>query len=370
MIKKILFQSILFIALFNCKTTPEIITDPNTGKISFKDEINKRLSENYEKSNVVRVYFSTNRNAEGQKSCSDLYFTTKISEKNQYGFCDVNVPFLHDIGELDYDPKKGKDASFIFQSFLFDFEEDKWLEQVKSDTSNEIIVFVHGFNVKFEEAILRAAQIKYDLKFPGPILLYTWPAGADEGLMNKLLINDTYKDNYNKAVGSRENFQKYLSSVMKLNKKVHLIVHSMGHQVVLPSIDEMFKKEQKQIISELVLNAPDFESTQFAYISHNLKKSSDRITVYCSPGDNALVASSKVNSNKRIGSCEKIDGIDMINVNPIDAPLLGVGGLGHGYYSSRPVLTDLFQVIMGIDAKKRLFIRRSVDRNENYVLRR
>ena len=61
----------------------------------------------------------------------------------------------------------------------------------------------------------------------------------------------------------------------------------------------------------------------------------------------------------------------MINVNPVDAPFLGIGGLGHGYYSSRPVLTDLFQVILGIDAPKRLFIRQSSQDNaENYVLRR
>ncbi|HNO26281.1 MAG TPA: alpha/beta hydrolase, partial [Leptospiraceae bacterium] len=96
--------------------------------------------------------------------------------------------------------------------------------------------------------------------------------------------------------------------------------------------------------------------------------SAERITVYCSPGDNALVASSKVNSNKRVGSCEKIPGVDMINVNQVDAPVFG---LGHGYYSSRPVLTDLFQTILGIEARRRLFIRKSGPYNsEDYVLRK
>jgi len=50
---------------------------------------------------------------------------------------------------------------------------------------------------------------------------------------------------------------------------------------------------------------------------------------------------------------------------------MGLGGLGHGYYSSRPILTDLYQVILGLEAKNRLFLRKSSPNNgEDYVMRR
>ena len=367
MILKVLFFIIFF---YSCSSGNEGVKN-SVVQVELSEILNKRIPSGYDLSKIIRIYFATNRkNSDTSISCSDSYYTISQDINSKYGFCDVNVPYHHDIGNLDYDPTKGKDYSYIFQNHRV-LNKDTFTDYVKRNESAEIIIFVHGFNVKFEEAVLRASQIKYDLKFSGEVVLYTWPAGAEDGVLKKIFINDTYKENFQNALASRPHFKDFFNSILGLGKKVHLIVHSMGHQVVLPIINEVYKEKNSRIIEELVLNAPDYDSRDFISISQNLKSASKRTTVYCSPGDNALVASSKVNSNKSVGSCEKIDGIDMINVNPVDAPLMGIGGLGHGYYSSRPVLTDLYQVILGIDAPKRLFIRQSTQENsENYVLRR
>ncbi|MBI3394437.1 MAG: alpha/beta hydrolase [Spirochaetia bacterium] len=119
------------------------------------------------------------------------------------------------------------------------------------------------------------------------------------------------------------------------------------------------------------MNAPDFPADEFRAKAADIRHSAKRVTLYCSPGDNALKASERVNQNSRIGSCGKVDGIDVINVNEVDSPALGIGGLGHGYYAGRPIMTDIFQVILGMDTSKRLFIRKSADSGgENFVLRR
>ena len=39
-----------------------------------------------------------------------------------------------------------------------------------------MFVLIHGFNVSFEEAAIRAAQIGYDLKVPGEMAFYSWPS--------------------------------------------------------------------------------------------------------------------------------------------------------------------------------------------------
>ncbi len=372
-LKDIVYINILFFIIFiltNCSSTVDSITNVNKEEESLSSLLNNKMPDGYDLSKTIRIYFATNRKTNGNPLCADSFYTIQSDLDIKYGICDVNVPFHHDIGNLDFDPAKGRDQSFLFQ-YHKSITKDSLLSSLERNNSQEIIVFVHGFNVKFEEAILRAAQIKYDLKFSGDIVLYTWPAGAEDGLFNKLLINDTYNLNFQNAKTSRSFFKTFFLNILESKKKVHLIVHSMGHQVVIPVINEIFREKNSKIIEELVLNAPDYDSRDFLQVVGNLKSSSRRITVYCSPGDNALVASSRVNSNKRVGSCEKINGIDMINVNPVDAPFLGIGGLGHGYYSSRPVLTDLFQVILGIEASKRLFIRQSSQDNaENYVLRR
>ena len=362
----ILFIGILL--LYQCASEPNV-TNPTISPIS--ELMNSRLPGGYDVSKTLRIFFGTNRKiAEGNATCSDAYYSIKSDSEIKYGYCDINVPFHHDIGNLDFEPEKGRDFSFMFQGHK-NLSKTNLFESISKNKFDEVVIFIHGFNVKFEEAVLRASQIKYDLKFSGDVVLYTWPAGAEDGLLNKFLINDTYKLNFQNAVASRIAFKGFFTSLKDSGKKIHVIVHSMGHQVVLPILDELYRENNSKFIEELVLNAPDYDSKDFIGISKNLKNSSKRITVYCSPGDNALVASGKVNSNKRVGSCEKIDGIDMINVNPVDAPFLGIGGLGHGYYSSRPVLTDLYQVILGIDVSKRLFIRQSSPENsENYVLRR
>ena len=41
----------------------------------------------------------------------------------------------------------------------------------------QVFVFVHGFNVSFENALRRTAQIAYDLNFDGAPFLFSWPSG-------------------------------------------------------------------------------------------------------------------------------------------------------------------------------------------------
>jgi esterase/lipase superfamily enzyme len=354
---------ILFVLIWNCQT-PE--------KFVLKDELSKRILVPYDTTSTVRVLFGTLRRITSENvNCSNSTYSTQLDVNEKYGFCDVSVPADHDIGSLDQDSSGNKDKFFKLESHTKLQNMESLLSKVKENNFDEVIVFVHGFNVKFEEAILRAAQIKYDLKFSGDIILYTWPAGADEGILSPLLIKTTYLNNQNNARNSINSFKNFLKSINSLGKKTHLIVHSMGHQIVIPSISDLQKELNKKIFSQTIFNAPDFDLEEFKKLSRSVIDSSERVTVYCSPGDNALVASKAVNSNKRLGSCEKISGIDTINVNPVDAPVLGVAGLGHGYYSSRPILTDLYQTILGLDASKRLFIRKSSPYNgEDYVMRR
>ena len=342
-------STILFSLFVSC--TPEI------GNI-----INKRISREYTNSESVKVYFATNRKVEGQPNeCSNNIYTSNYSEQIRFGECVVNVPARHPVGALDFDPRGDQNQFFKFLGQR-EWPQPEFESQFLKD---ETIIFVHGFNVPFEEAILRAAQIQYDLKFPGNVVLYTWPAGANQNsLLPNLYINEVYANNYKSAIASREHFRKFIELVLKQSPKVHLVVHSMGHQVVLPVVSNL--KNGK--LAELVLNAPDMDDKDFTSLKDGLVNNSKRVTLYCSPGDNALVASEKVNGGVRVGMCRKYKDIDVINVNEVDAPIVG---LGHGYYSSRPILTDIYQVLLGVDVRKRLFIRASGPTNgEDFVLRK
>ncbi len=356
-----LFTLLILIQFYNCTQTLPTL----------KESLNNRVKNTYDKTDLVKINFATMRKTNGfNPSCTNSYYTNQI-EKEKFGSCTISVPQNHEIGTLDQDIKGSKDDYFQIQSHQNIPDLDSLIGEVNKNSFEEVIVFVHGFNVKFEEAILRAAQIKFDLKFSGELILYTWPAGAEDGILNALMIKSTYLENKQNAENSINHFKIFLDKISKTGKKVHLIVHSMGHQMAIPAINQLHETNRTKFLSQVIFNAPDYDSKSFAKLYQNISNSAERVTIYCSPGDNALVASSKVNSGGRVGSCEKFEGIDMINVNPVDAPVMGIAGLGHGYYSSRAIITDLYQVILGVEAQKRLFIRSSGEKNgENFVLRR
>ncbi|MDF3821085.1 alpha/beta hydrolase [Leptospira sp. 96542] len=359
MIRNFLIFTVCLLSIVLCKS-------PNIG-----EAINKRIVDPFDETKIVNVHFmTTRRELSGRTHCDGTGFGYITDINPHYGTCLVSVPAKHPIGEITMDPQLNQDSTFQLKGRL-NIEKDEFYNKVNSNPSDEIIVFVHGFNVNFDEAVLRSAKIKYDLKFAGDVVLYSWPAGVEPGLLGQMMIRSVYDLNFSEAKINREPFYLFLNELSNSGKKIHLIVHSMGHQVVLPSLSNLAKKGKSKIIQELILNAPDFDRAQFETILPDLTKIAQRTTLYCSPGDNALVVSQKVNGGNRAGMCFKFSGVDVINVNEVDAPMMGIGGLGHGYYSSRPILTDIYQVLLGVSVERRLFIRKSGAYNgENWVLRK
>lgn len=326
----------------------------------------------YSDTQAVDVIYVTNRNAKGDAAeCDDTAFGVSPSETVSYGVCTLNVPKRHKIGGFEVAPNPRADPHLYYRVLNHSpLDEAGLAALLRQKQGSDILVFIHGFNVRFQEAVVRAAQIAYDLKFQGPVVLFTWPAGAEEGILSGALVNRTYGDNLSNAIKTVPLAQSFFSGLAASSQTVHVMVHSMGHQVTLRALSQLSQSVDKPFIGELILNAPDFPVKDFQKIVPALKKVAERVTVYCSYNDNAIAASETYNKNRRMGACERMAGTDMINVGEIDAPALGVGGLGHGYYAGRPILTDIFQVLLGIPAEQRLFIRKSEPNStEDFYLR-
>lgn len=328
------------------------------------------FQENFDGSKSLDVIVATNRKAKSTSfGCGGDQFGVAIDSTLKLGSCKVNVPKNHAVGDIVL-TKDNRQSSQDFFKIL----ESKSLEQsdfvkILKDSKRTPLVFVHGFNVRYEEAILRAAQIAYDLKYQGPIILFTWPAGAGDGFIEQNLLNKTYDNNSAAAKASIQTFKNFLINLQRSNIKINLMVHSMGHQVALPALKELAESaSNKTLINQLILNAPDFGVNDFRVIAKNIKKISDQVTLYCSYNDKAMLASKAVNKNDRLGACALFDDVDVINVSAVDDPTLG---LGHGYYSSRPVLSDVSQALIGIEANRRLFVVKSeANGAEKYFLRK
>jgi esterase/lipase superfamily enzyme len=54
---------------------------------------------------------------------------------------------------------------------------DAWQSEIRQAlatcSARDVLLFIHGYNVDFEQAALRAAQFAYDLEFQGACVLYS-----------------------------------------------------------------------------------------------------------------------------------------------------------------------------------------------------
>lgn len=364
--KKLSLALLLISLLASCVTREEKMQ--KNFNVAWSDYFEREFNQ----TGSVDVFVITNRKPKDNTfTCSDDQFGASIGDVVQYGICQINVPKNHTIGEIEL----AKDARQSSQNYFKILGAKPLPKADLIDTIKKIkrtpLVFVHGFNVRYQEAVLRAAQIAYDLKYQGPIVLFTWPAGSGDAFLDDKMLNKTYADNTATAKASVETFKNFLLDLQKNDIKVNLAVHSMGHQVVLPALKNLAQTNPKKtFINKLILNAPDFEVGEFRSFSKNLTKVSDQVTLYCSQNDKAMVASKTFNKNERLGACAIINdnNIDVINVGLIDDSALG---LGHGYYSSRAILGDVFQNLLGLGPDKRLFIVRSEPNSpQKYLLRK
>ncbi len=364
--------------IVEAKETPQTPEEPVNLDLQLQEKLQdvwkQNFVEEFNDSRAVNVMVFTNRQLKGKGfGCTDDIFSTSIDANFRVGVCRVNVPRNHSTGALNFTTDHRQSSHDYFKILgQKELNLTTFVDYLKNAKRSPLI-FVHGFNVKHEEAVLRASQIAYDLKYQGPVILFSWPAGAGDSFLDDKLLNRTYGANLKNAQSSIAAFKLFIAKLIESKIVPNIVVHSMGHQVALPALFELGKTgqlqadNQKMPLGEIVLNAPDFDADLFVKNIEMIKNLSRRVTLYCSYNDKAMFASETVNSSKRLGGCTYMEGVDSINVSLLENSTFG---LNHGYYASRPILTDVFQVLLGIEADRRLFMRKSdPNSTEKYYLR-
>jgi esterase/lipase superfamily enzyme len=262
----------------------------------------------------------------------------------------VSIPKYHQVGEverpsilrLDFteDPKK--------HVVLLDVQQRQPEEffaslkaKVGQSKSKEAMVFVHGYNVTFEAAARRTAQLAYDLKFDGPPIFFSWPS---QGGLLQYAVDET------NVVWSTPHLKDFLASVARQSgaKSVHLIAHSMGNRALTSALVSLAHqlKGAGPMFREVVLTAPDIDADVFKRdIAPLITRTAHRVTLYASSNDEALALSKRLHGYARAGDSGAelvvLNGLDTIDVSNVDTSLLG-----HSYYGSNDtVLTDMFYIL-------------------------
>ncbi|MDB5827291.1 MAG: hypothetical protein JWQ73_1511 [Variovorax sp.] len=94
------------------------------------------------------------------------------------------------------------------------------------------LVFVHGYNVGFQAAAYRAAQMSLDMRLKSMPVFFSWASKAGTA---------AYWKDENTALQSVPDFKKFLGTYLKESKvdQVVIIAHSMGSRIVASALIEM-----------------------------------------------------------------------------------------------------------------------------------
>jgi esterase/lipase superfamily enzyme len=300
-------------------------------------------------STEVVVFYATDRKRTSSCEPEEIYG----SELGQLvlGRLLVSVPEDHRLGrverpsfwrfEFEEDP-----AKHVVLLSVDPMTDDSFFsaldEHMASDERRQAFVFVHGFNVTFAEAARRTAQIAYDLKFEGAPIMYSWPSAGS--------LTAYLRDREIAAVSAQQLATLLAELPIRTGAEtVHVIAHSMGNRVLTAALGNLAESRpagSPPLFEELVLAAPDVDSRTFQReLAEVVIGSAERVTIYTSARDRALIIARDVADFPRLGDASA--GVLIHQpIETIDATWVDTSFVGHSYYGdNRSVMSDLFLLL-------------------------
>ena len=299
---------------------------------------------------LVKVFYATDRLRTGRSEPGRFYGGERgADDPLSLGVCEVSVPHDHRMGHLEKpsiwrfqfheDPEK-----HVVLLSVKPEEHDDFLRELSAaigkSQGKEAFVFVHGYNVTFEDAALRTAQLWFDLKFDGAAILYSWPS---KGSLSEYMADETSVE------WTAPHLKKFLEEIAANSQAstVHLIAHSMGNRPLTAALNAIASEHPspQPHFRQVVLTAADIDAGVFRQLAQEIQKTAERVTLDASSLDKALVASRTIHKYKRAGESGTeitvVPGVDTIDVSAVDTGLLGRSYFGE----KRSVIADMYYLL-------------------------
>ena len=161
----------------------------------------------------------------------------------------------------------------------------------KQTKRSRVLVFVHGFNNRFDDAVYRFAQIVHDAKAEGIPVVFTWPSRGELSL-------GSYAYDRESANYSRDALEQLLDTLAANPNvtEVNILAHSMGNWVTLEALRGRAIRGGKigAKIKNVFLVAPDVDVDVFRTQIQRMGTSRPRFALFVSQDDRALRLSQRI----------------------------------------------------------------------------
>lgn len=176
----------------------------------------------------------------------------------------------------------------------------------KDSGRNKVLIFVHGFNNRFDDAVYRFAQIVHDSKTPAIPVLFTWPSRGDVRLRS-------YTYDRESANLSRDALEDLLDAIARYPniKEINIVAHSMGNWITLEALrgrsirSARLARGGTDKVRNAFLVAPDVDVDVFRMQIKRMGSYRPRIALFVSQDDGALALSKTIwGGVQRIGEID------------------------------------------------------------------
>jgi esterase/lipase superfamily enzyme len=161
---------------------------------------------------------------------------------------------------------------------------------IKQTGRTKVLVFVHGFNTRFDDAVYRFAQITHDSKVAAIPVLFTWPSRGQTRL--RAYTYDRESANYSRD--AFENLLDLLASQANVTE-ISVLAHSMGNWVTLEALrsrsiraGRVAGNAKVSKLKDVMLVAPDVDVDVFRTQLDRMGSARPRISLFISQDDRAL----------------------------------------------------------------------------------
>lgn len=213
---------------------------------------------------------------------------------------------------------------------------------LRETPSKRVLVFVHGFNNRFEDAVFRYAQIVHDSGASAVPVLFTWPSRGSA------LAYGYDRESASYSRDALEDGLRFLAKDPEV-KEITVLAHSMGNFVALEALRQMAIRDGRvaQKIRSVILAAPDVDVDAAREYVMEMGEQRPRIILFVAQDDKALAISRKVWGGQRLGAIDpeqepyksalERENIQVVNLTGITSP----DQLRHGTFAQNPQIVEL-----------------------------
>jgi esterase/lipase superfamily enzyme len=262
----------------------------------------------------------------------------------EWGMMGNTTPYWFDLA-LVSDVEMPPDATARFT--------DAINAQLAGSKKKHVYIYVHGYNVVYEDPVLVSAELWHFLGYDGAFIAYAWPSTPSRFAYIK--DSDT-------SAGYSRNLRLLLLTIAENTDvdEIHIIGYSNGTRLVTRALEQLALMHQgktaediheKLRVGHVILVGSDLDRGVFgAYVADGLLNVPKHLSIYMSRYDKALGVSQFLTRRQRLGQLWGGRGgeihpqarqalikyqhqISFINVSDAEGASTGNG---HGYFRSSP----------------------------------